>query len=630
MLPTRAFRLAAALALGASIPLAACSRGAAPPSILLVTFDTTRADRLSCYGASSPQTPNIDSVAARGILFEDATTPVPVTAPAMTSLMTGLYPYEHGVRNNGSFRLVDGVPTLAEALRAAGYRTGAVLAAHVLEARFGLARGFDSYDDRFTAAERDGAIGRRAGEVSRRGIEFLDGLAKGDRFFLWLHYYDAHGIYDPPSPFRERFANSPYEGEIAYADDAFGAVLRQLDSAGRTDSTFVVVTADHGEGLAEHGETSHGVFLYQSTVHVPLVLAGPGVPSGGREARPVSLIDVAPTILARAGAASARGFRGSGVDLLRPRGDAKVRDLYLETAYPRLNFGWAGLRAVRSEREKYIAAPRPELYDLSNDPREEKSLAEERSDRKERLAERLAAFPSTSFDEDPMGARIDVDSESRARLEALGYVSIPGAARARSADDAKDPKDMIGLLDTIDLAATDLRAGRFEAAAEKLRGLLEKSPGNSIAHFQLGEALMRLEKFSEAEAEFESALASEPGFVEARLRRGVCRQLRRELGLAEADYRTAIEADPRFSSGYFHLGLLLKDRGDAKGAADALQKAVDLAPLDAVAWAALGDALLATGDKVGAEEAYYKGVEADPKRLDLMEKARRLQQGGGG
>ncbi len=621
--PTPA-RAAFVLALLSALP--ACTRGGGEPSLLLVTFDTTRADRLSCYGAGSPITPNVDALAARGVLFEDASTPVPLTAPAFASLLTGLWPFEHGVRNNGSHRLVESVPTLADTLRSAGFRTGAVVAAHVLEARFGLARGFESYDDRFTPAERDGAIGRRAEEVSRRGIAYLDELLPSERFFLWLHYYDPHALYDPPPPFHETYRDHPYEGEIAYADHALGDVLRKLESLGRTDSTVVVFTSDHGEGLGDHHEATHGVFLYQSTVHVPLVVAGPGVARGRREARPVSLVDVAPTVLALAGVSPPPRQRPSGVDLFSS-GDPPGRDLYVETAYPRLNFGWAGLRAVRSEREKYVAAPTPELYDLSTDPLESKNLAQSRTERTQRLAQRLAAFGSVPFDQDPLGARIEVDAEARSRLEQLGYVSLPGAERPRAEPGAQrpDPKDMVALLDLLDQAAADGRQGRHDAAVNKLETFLEKSPENPTVLYFVGESLARLGQYAGAESRFGEALALEPGFIEARIKRGVCRQLRGELALAESDFRAAIESDPAFSNARYHAGLLLQERGDLDGAARELRKAVELSPRDATFWAALGDVLAERKDAEGARKAYLQAVESDPRRLDLLEKARELR-----
>jgi choline-sulfatase len=367
---------------------AACARTPpVRPNILLVTLDTTRADRIGAYGYGAAQTPRLDGLARRGVLFERALSAAPITLPAHTSLMTGAYPFTHGVRNNGTFSLGDTVPTLATTLQAAGYRTAAFVSAFVLDRRFGLARGFDVYDDR-------APLERRGDRTAAAACEWLDARAADPApFFVWLHLYDAHDPYDPPPPFREAFAGRPYDGEIAFDDQAIGSVLDRLERIGRLPATIVAVVADHGESLGEHGEDTHAVFIYESTLRVPMILAGPArLPAGRHVKSTVRGIDLAPTLLDLARQPPLRGAQGQSLMPLVEGTSAAAAPVsaYSESYFPLLYMNWAPLRSIQDERWKFIDAPAPELYDLQHDPMEQTNLAARRADRRRRRPDRGA------------------------------------------------------------------------------------------------------------------------------------------------------------------------------------------------------------------------------------------------
>ncbi len=383
LMPHAGARLTLRVVAAAALALAAggCARdGAARPgaNVLLVTLDTVRADRVGCYGGAVA-TPALDRLAREGVRFAQASSPAPLTLPAHASLLSGLLPPAHGLRNNGAGAFPADRPTLATALAARGYRTAAFLGAFVLDRRFGLDRGFATYDDEIergpdTAPSLEAE--RRGDQVVDRALAWLERPGENDQpFFLWVHLYDAHAPYAPPAPFRERHAGRPYDGEVAFADAQVGRLLAALDRLGLAGDTVVAVAADHGEALGEHGELTHGFFLYEPTLHVPLLLRAPGNFRGGTVVEtPVGLADLGPTLsgLVEGGLAVAAPEGLAGRDLsaaLLAGEEPPAADLYAETHYPEV-FGWSRLAALRRREVKYVDAPRPELYDLRRDPGE--------------------------------------------------------------------------------------------------------------------------------------------------------------------------------------------------------------------------------------------------------------------
>ncbi|MFQ5791363.1 MAG: sulfatase, partial [Acidobacteriota bacterium] len=372
---------------------AGCTPRSAPPvNVLLITIDTLRADRVGCYGYAAPTTPHIDSMAEEGVVFEKAIAQAPVTLPSHASLLTGTYPPTHGVRDNVTYQLSEASLTLAEVLEKQGYETAAFIGAFPLHRRFGLGQGFSHYDDR-VGSQREAAAGffaeRRAEAVVDAALEGL-GRVKSRPFFYWVHLFDPHVPYDPPSPVRERFRDS-YDGEVAYVDSQVGRLLQGLERARLSDETLIVLTSDHGESLGDHGERTHGFFIYDTTMHVPLILRHPSLGRPRRVDGQVRSVDIMPTVLDLLQVPVPREVQGES---LRPAlaGEPFDRPAYTESYVPLVNFHWSPLRGLRYQGWKYIEAPRPELYDLSRDPDEEDNRFEAEPERAASLRRKLFAM----------------------------------------------------------------------------------------------------------------------------------------------------------------------------------------------------------------------------------------------
>src|SRR6185436_5090719 len=432
-------------------------------NVVVITLDTTRADRIGAYGWKPSPTPNLDRLAAEGTLFEHATAPAPLTLPVHSSLFTARYPPQHGVRDNGGFFLDERETTMAERLKGAGLKTGGFVGAYVLDRKWGIAQGFDRYVDDFDLSKFDtpalGEVERPANEVADRALEWLATVASS-RFFAWLHFYDAHSPYAPPAEYRARFPDQPYIGEIAFVDAQIGRVRAFLEEHGLLDRTIIVVIGDHGESLGDHGESTHGFFVYQSVLHVPLVIRAPyDALRGRRVADLVRTVDVMPTVLDLVDLPAAEHVDGQSVV---PLMTGAVRELglgaYAEALYPRYHYGWSELRSLTSERFKYIEAPRPELYDLVQDPEETRNLYDERRPLADRMAAVLAAAGSANAADVKPAA--DVDPDTRARLAALGYVGTFVAAPAGDKAALADPKDKIELFNLISRAREQLHDRR--------------------------------------------------------------------------------------------------------------------------------------------------------------------------
>ncbi|MEQ1892065.1 MAG: sulfatase, partial [Planctomycetota bacterium] len=451
-----AARARARIAAGfAWLALAACSGGERPRSILLVTLDTTRADRLGCYGRNGARTPVLDALAARGTRFARAYTTAPITLPAHASLLTGAPPPQHGLRDNGIRALDPRIVTLAEVARASGLRTGACVSGFPLDSLFGLEQGFESYSDEFGPAPGGGGTRmqeRRGDQTVAVARAWLAGLAADEAFFLWVHLFDAHEPYQAPAEFAQRFPDDPYQAEIAYQDSVLAELFAALDSGGRSADTLVVVTADHGEGLGEHGEETHALLLYDTTMHVPLLLAGPDVPVDVCS-EPVSLVDVAPTLVELAGLTDGEELARHGGMSLVPllRGAAlPPRELYLETLFPRLHFGWSELVGLVRADLKYVEAPgqeRAELYRPAQDPREQADILAHDASQGPELARALDGLrrrlEANAFE----GAHHAPSAGELETLAALGYGGVDAEAEipraSGTSEPGRDPRQVI-------------------------------------------------------------------------------------------------------------------------------------------------------------------------------------------
>lgn len=542
---------------------------------MLVSIDTLRPDRLGCYGATEVETPAIDRLAREGIRFESAFSPVPLTLPAHWTILTGVQPWHHGVVDNGMTLAEPQLATLAERFTAAGYDTAAFVAAFVLNRSFGLNRGFARYDD----GPADDAALDQLFHATAPADERLDhALAwlrrpRSRPYFLWLHLYDPHAPYEPPSGFRARYDERPYDGEIAFADSQLARLLAALDRSGAAQRTLVVLLSDHGESLGEHGEATHGVLLYDATLHVPLIFRLPSrLAAGAVRIDAATLADVAPTVLALAGLAAGPGV--DGIDLFRGP-DSTPRQLAAISEYPRRTLGWAGLVAVRAGSWKYILAPRPELYQVGDDPREQidrSALEPARAGELDRAARGVARALRTRLESRKAG---EAGAEDRARLEALGYLAGPGPVQSAGAD----PKQVIGFLAGFDRANQLLADGRLDEAEAVFRSLL--GPGRPP--LQALEGLGRIARLrgrnDEAESRFQQILALDPDAV---------------APLAQ-------------------LVVLASESGDRQAAVVRARRLVELAPTDASASRLLAEALLAAGDAGAAEAEWRRGLQAAPR-----------------
>jgi len=498
-----------ALPLASLLVLAACSRGS-PVSrgapVFLVCVDTLRADRLPAYGYRGVETPALDALARDSIVFDNAISNVPLTLPSHASLFTGLLPFQHGVRDNLGYRLTADHPTLATLLKSSGYATGAAVSAVVLDHGSGIAAGFDFYEDAIEASEASQAIGQvqRSGNETARLLEgWIGGQREDAKLFGFLHLYEPHTPYEAPEPLRSKYSAIPYDGEVAAADAIVGKFLQGLRDRKLYDRSVVVFVSDHGEGLGDHGEDEHGIFLYREGLHVPLFVKLPGSRMAGkRVAEPVQVADVFPTVLAAVGEKIPEGLSGRSL-LDFAAGKGTVRRVYSETVYPRYHFGWSDLASLTDDRHHYIHAPRPELYDWRADPAEKNDLASGLPPAFRSLRAEIAGMSR------PLQSPGTSDPETVKKLASLGYI---GAAAPTSADEKlPDPKDRIGVIDQLKTASRLASEFRDAEGITLLAKLAHENPRMLDAWETLARLLRRSGRIPEAVAALERADRLAPG-----------------------------------------------------------------------------------------------------------------------
>jgi arylsulfatase A-like enzyme/Tfp pilus assembly protein PilF len=615
----RAFlRAAAALgavAMGAAWAVARAAYRPALPAreaglnVLLVTIDTLRADALGCYGNARAATPWIDRLAAAGVRFAQAQAHNVVTLPSHANILTGRLPLAHGVRDNAGFRLPSEVETLATTLSRQGYRTGAFVSAFTLDSRFGLDRGFDVYDDAFTSGAGAAAFElpeRAAVETVAAARRWID-AAGGRPFFAWVHLYDPHAPYAPGEPFASRFASDRYLGEVAATDAALEPLLAPLLERGAKGRTLVVLTADHGESLGEHGERTHGIFAYEATLRVPLVVYGPRLLRPRLVETRVQHVDLLPTIL-DAVAVPAPGAL-PGRSLLPAAAGAPARDTpaYFEALSGQTTRGWAPLHGLVRGGWKYVDLPLPELYDLARDPREESNLAAAHPQEMDRLRAALAALRAQ--DRGPRGAT--EDRETRERLRALGYLSssAPAEGRVYTADD--DPKRLIELDAMIETVLARHRAGDVAGALELCEEVVRRRPGMPSALLQLALLRRKSGQLPAAVSALEQALAASPDDEGTAALLG---SYLNEAGRAREAERLlepfARRAEPALDV-LVARGIALSQLGRHRAAAETLAAAARADPSNAMTGVQLGTAALLAGDLAGAQAALEEALRLD-------------------
>ncbi len=585
---------------------AGCSETEAPARhVLLVTLDTTRADRLGSYGRADAGTEWLDGLAARGARVERAYTVAPITLPAHVSLLTGRIPPRTGIHVNGQLGMPAEIATIADVLGRAGYFTAAAVGGHPLVRATPASRGFLAYDDAFEDRRNAMALERDAGLVVDAAMRLV-GQRQGKPLFLWAHFFDPHDPYEPPPPFRERFANDPYQGEIARVDAALADLERRLRAQLGKEELLIVVAADHGESLGEHGEDTHGFFVYEAAVRIPLIFAGPRVPEGAVVEGPVSLVDVAPTLYALLDVAPPDGMDGGIIELAAPR--ASTGAAYIESELPLRNYGWSELTGVVAGVEKYIHAPRAELYDLARDPGEASNLLPLAAARAEALREQRNAFVADRVE----GGAATADPA----LASLGYVQFSGSSS--DGDSRPDPKDKIETYQRFQRASRALEEGRPDEALPLLDALLAEERTDGLL-FKRAQALRMLGRVDEAASLVETLpsafsgvamerariavvqqrwsvarealdqhLATSPRDAEALMLRGAAREFTGDVRGAEDDYRASLGANPGFAGASLRLAALYAQTGRVATAIHVLETHLARHPGDELAAGLLG------------------------------------------
>ncbi len=634
--------------LAAGALLTSCgSGGGRPQQIILISMDTCRADHLGCYGFRGRTTPNLDRLAQEAVLCTNVISPVPMTLPAHSSMLSGTIPPTHGVRDNQHFNLGDATQTLPELLKPLGYRTAAFVSSVVIRADRGLEQGFDSYDDQFRNPRRvkDG-LECMGGEITQKAVAWLRSHRE-DSFFLFLHYYDPHEPYEPPHPYSMRFGDDLYAGEIAYTDDCIGRVITELQELELYDDCLLIITGDHGEMLGEHGEAEHAYFIYQAAIHVPLIFKLPGGSEGRRIERVAGLVDIVPTVCGMVGIDPPGVVRGED---LSPwfNGDAppeEERLLYCESLWP-TRYEANPLLGVVTDRWKYIRTTRPELYDLNADPAETRNLASEERQRATVLNDRLLQIIDEATLEEASSSQAELDAETQEQLASLGYIG-GDVSESMDLDPTKeDPKDLIGIHATLeraythffqeeyaeaeaecrvalderpDLSATVLcmadilsKSGRLAEAVEQYEAAIRLGTESGALFYDCGNARQTLGDLTGAIADYTEAIRLKPDYCPAYVNRGVAESRLGNVGKALDDFDRAIAIDPKFANAYLNRSRVRMQQRDFAGARADLDAVISLNPRHAMAYLQRSRIRAQQGDQAGARSDYEQAVRLRP------------------
>lgn len=630
-----------------------------PLNLVVVTIDTLRPDHVRCYGYPKIETPAMDGIARSGVLFENAVTQTPLTPPSHASIFTALYPTRHHVRNTGGFILSSSSTTLATILQRQGWDTAAFVSSAVLKKLFGFNQGFAVYDDQMPRPGNSREFlddpERGAGDTVDRAVRWI-GSQSGKPYFLWVHLYDPHMPYRPPEPFKQQYRDRPYDGEIAYADHELVRLLDAVRKKSPADQTVVAVLSDHGESLGEHGEYSHGIFLYDATLRIVFLLSGPGVPAGVRVKQQARTVDFMPTVLDLMGGKPPAAVDGASLVSAFAGKETPTAVSYAETLYPKINMGWAELRAIRTNRWKYIRAPRPELYDLAQDPAENKNVIQSNAPEVQKLEAQLKDVTGSSGAE-----KIEttpVDERTMDQLKSLGYLSGLAASSYSLTGRGIDPKDRTGILKLLSVAEDPDAHTPEPRRIELLQEALRQDPTNPDLYYQLGgqyekngrhaEAMklyyaalargiesarlhsriadlyLRSGKRDQAIPEYEKAAQLNPSDVESQTNLATAYLETGRVPDAERVYKWVITTDPGYAAAYNGLGLIAIQRQDAATARGYFEKAVELDPDQVEAQLNLGLIYKIAGDRAHARQCFETFLaKASPAQYrDIIPKVR--------
>ncbi|MGI8960281.1 MAG: sulfatase-like hydrolase/transferase [Bryobacteraceae bacterium] len=586
---------------------------------MVITIDTLRADHLHCYGYQKIETPVIDQLAQRGVLFENAVAQAPLTPPSHASIFTGQYPTVHHVRNTGGFILPSSARPLARILQEQGWNTAAFISSAVLKKVVGFNNGFDVYDDEMPRQGNKQEFGeeaeRPASDTVDRAAQWLS-TRSGKPYFLWVHLYDPHMPYKPPSPFKEKYKDRPYDGEIAYTDQQVGRLLDAVGKKAPADRTVIAILSDHGESLSDHGEFSHGVFLYDSTLHIAFMMAGPGIPAGLRIKQQARSIDFLPTLLALLGSKPPANVQGLSLVPAFSGKTVPTEISYEETLYPKLALGWAELRGIRTNHWKYIRAPRPELYDLSQDPAEVTNVIQQHPAEVEKFEAQLKNVIGNGGSE-KVETNI-VDERQMAQLRSLGYLSGFSPQHYDLNGSGADPKDRVGILKLLYEAESP---GSNLPQARKivlLQQALREDPTNPTLYHQIGGELEKAGRYEAALHLYESALQHgvENGRLHSRIADLALRRGDKDRAIAE--YEKAARFNPSDLDSQTNLATAYLEKGRVADAERVFSFVVTSNPDNAAANNGLGLVSIQKQDMNAARGHFEKAVQLDPDQVEAQ------------
>jgi len=589
-------------------------------NVILITIDTLRSDHLECYGYNKIKTPELNRLAEEGVRFAQVVASVPLTLPSHTSIMTGTYPLFHLVRDNGGYYVAEDYVTLAEVLKGRGYATGAFIGAFVLDSKWGLNQGFDYYYDNFDLSKYRkvslSTVQRRGDEVEKEAMEWIASNADS-KFFAWIHLFDPHSPYTPPPPFDTLYPGRPYDGEIAYVDMLIGELREFLAARELLEKTLLVVTSDHGEGLGEHRELLHGNFVYDTTLLVPLIIRFPKMGIKNLTiGEQVRLIDIMPTILDYLGISPSEEVQGvSLIPRIRKKNLKLDLPAYSESYYTRIHFGWSELKGIRTERYKFIEAPKPELYDIKEDPGELQNLYQEQKPIAEEMQKELAEIiKSHSAKGKEKRAPVEIDAETERKLRALGYTtSIAKPFRTdKEGAPLADPKDKVEVIRLMNKAEKESDQEDTEAATNTLEEVIRLDPNIVDAHVMLGNLFTRRNLHQQAVAAYRKAIELNPDYDLAKINLAIAYKEWERYKEASSILEEVVSRQPRNSRANFHLGDVYRRQGMYDKAMKYYKQGIEYDPNSATLNAELGLCYYYQGLQSEAEENLQQALERNP------------------
>jgi arylsulfatase A-like enzyme/Flp pilus assembly protein TadD len=585
------------------------------PNVLFIIIDTLRADHLGCYGDKEIKTPNIDSIAKEGTLFQNAITQAPLTFPSHTTMFTSTYPQQSNAWDNGSYRLASSEVTLAQILQDKGYATGAFVSTVVLDAKYGLNRGFQTYDDAIGKNQGDRVIKfmddeRTADQTAPLAIKWLKDN-KDKKFFLWVHFYDPHGIYNPPSPYKEMYKNDLYSGEVSFADHYVGKVLSTLKELGLKDKTLIVFAGDHGEGLGEHGETGHGIFVYDETLKVPLIFSYPKLIAQDRVVKEqVRLIDIMPTILDLVNIKKNKEIQGQSLaGILKGEEKPQDRTAFSVTRYAQIHFNWSEMQSWRTKDWKYIKSTEPELYNISKDPDELVNLIDKRKDIAKSMEKDLDEFFKKTAAPEKKENKIEVDEQTKKQLMSLGYVSGSETTQGK----APVPIKMIKVMQAMTAADKMVNSGLTNEAIAKYKEIIKEDPENMEAYSHIALCLKSMQRYDEAIKYFKKAASFKNDVAEVHDGLGNIYKSMGKPALAFEEFQRALKLEPDDPGITNNIGWCYQQVMNFNKALEYYEKAIKLDPNLATTHANMAICYRVKGNLYKATEELDIALKQDPK-----------------